>query len=222
MPAITPFRAALLTLATALAASGPARATLVRGVLAGVISSGAETGARIRLAISFDDNPAGGGFTIGSAANAAVLTIGGAVLLSVPAYVMDGTLVPRTVGYCVDPISGRLDLALTYNFRMRAPRSAEMQSRLTLVGSAPVPLVSASGGIDPRFFQAFVGSGTASTFASGLSAGSPAGFYQTSSAFGFALGVPEPSSGALLACGLVLTMGYAAGRDFRRVARPGS
>lgn len=138
----------------------------------------------------------------------------------VPAYVMDAMLVPGTVSYRADPSSGRFDLALACNFQMRAPMSSDMQSSLTLAGSSPVPLISRSGGVDPGFFQDFTGSGSASTFSSGLALLDVPTFYQTSAAFGFQLGVPEPGSLTLLACGSLLTLGFAVGGRVRTRPAP--
>ncbi|MGH7042484.1 MAG: hypothetical protein ACREFY_10170 [Acetobacteraceae bacterium] len=199
-----------------LAPCAPAGASLVQGTLAGTITSGPDAGQEVSLAVSFDEDPTTGAFAIASAADEAVASVGGVPLLSVPAYVMDGSLPPGSVAYGADAVSGQFDLTLTYNFQMRSPGAADTQSRVILSGSSPIPLISAAGIVDPGFFQAFVGSGSGTSLSSGLALLAAPAFYQTQLAFSFDVGVPEPSALALLAVGSLLTLGLGAPHRARR------
>ncbi len=206
-----------------LARCGPAAAALEYATVVGTMTAGPDVGQTVSLALSFDVDPSTGALSITSSADEAVVTVGGASLLSVPASVWGGASSPGSATYGADPGDGRFDLALVYNFEMRSPNGADTQSSLTLSGSAPVPLFSAPGVIDPAFFRDFTGSGSGTSFYSGFASPVPATYSQTTYSqssldLAFAVGVPEPGSVALLGCGSLLAIGFGASR--RAVRRP--
>ena len=204
-------------LLSGLAARSPAAAGPVEGTMAASLTSGPEAGARASLALRFD-TAAGGGFSAATAADQAILSLGGTPLLTVPAFVMDASTPPGVVTYRADPAGGGFFLDLTYHFQMRYPRGWQTRSTLSLSGWSPVPLLTGPNTVDPAFFADFVGTGAVVSYSGGigpavLSGSGPAGFQQTALSFGFAVGVPEPSAAAVLAGGALLTLGCAgAGR----------
>lgn len=209
-----------------LAGCGPAAAALEYAAVVGTMTAGPDVGQAVNLALSFDVDPNTGALSITTSQDEAVVTVGGASLLSVPAYVWGGGSSPGSATYGADPGNGRFDLTLVYNFEMRSPNGADTQSSLTLSGSAPVPLFSAPGVIDPAFFQDFTGSGTGTSFYSGFasqvltgysqSSYSQSSYSQSSLDLAFAVGVPEPGSLALLGCGSLLAIGFGASRRAAR------
>ncbi len=209
-----------------LAGCGPAAAALEYAAVVGTMTAGPDVGQPVSLALSFDVDPGTGALSITSFQDEAVVTVDGAALLSVPAYVWGGGSSPGSATYGADPGTGRFDLTLVYNFATWSPDAGNTQSSLTLSGSAPVPLFSAPGVVDPAFFQDFTGSGSGTSFYSGFASQALTGYSQSSYSqlsysqssldLAFAVGVPEPGSLALLGCGSLLAIGLGASRRAAR------
>ncbi|MBW4090631.1 MAG: PEP-CTERM sorting domain-containing protein [Proteobacteria bacterium] len=205
-----------------LASCGPAAAALDYAAVVGTMTAGPDVGQAVSLAFSFDVDPNTGALSITTSQDEAVVTVGGAPLLSVPAYVWGGGSSPGSASYVADPGNGRFDLTLVYNFVTWSPNAGNTQSSLILSGSAPVPLFSAPGVVDPAFFQDFTGSGSGASFYSGFASQALTGYSQLSYSqssldLAFDVGVPEPGSLALLGFASLLAIGFGASR---RAARP--
>ena len=183
-----------------LASAGPSGAAPVLVSLPVSMTEGAALGTKALLTLTLD----AGGFalTVAGPQDQASLLLPSAAPVTVMAYVPDGYASPGAVQVTAEP-AGITALALTYRYFARSPNGWTTSLVFLLSGSAAAPLFAPGGGIDPGFFAGFRGQGSIAGESSGLAVGAPGGFVQTTTALGFAVGVPEPGSAALLATGLL-------------------
>ncbi|MGC8475543.1 MAG: hypothetical protein ACP5NP_04235 [Acetobacteraceae bacterium] len=208
-------RLALLLCATA----APAGATPVLFTLPVSMTAGAALGAPALLTLTLDS--AGGALVVSGPQDQASLLLPGAAPVTVMAYVPDGSASPGGAVVTAGP-GGITALALTYRYSARSPNGWSTALTFLLAGTSPAPLFGPGGAIDPGFFTGFLGQGSITGASSGLTATVPGGFVETSTALGFALGVPEPGSGPLLLAGLLGLLALAPFRKRPALATTGA
>lgn len=191
-------RLAAMALFVAIAVS--AGAAPVQVTLPVSMAEGAAAGTPALLTLTLD--AAGGALVVAGPQDQASLILPGAAPVTVMAYVPDGSASPGSAVVIAEP-SGITALTLTYRYFARSPNGWSTLLTFLLVGTSAAPLFGPGGAIDPRFFAGFHGQGSIAGDSSGLALGAPGGFVQTTTALGFALGVPEPGSAALLATALL-------------------
>ena len=194
----SPASLAVMVLFVAIAV--PAGAAPVRVTLPVSMAEGAAAGTPALLTLTLD--AAGGALVVAGPQDQASLILPGAAPVTVMAYVPYGFASPGAAQVTAEP-GGITALALTYRYFARSPNGWSTSLTFRLVGTSAAPLFGPGGAIDPGFFTDFVGQGSIAGESSGLAVGAPGGFVQTTTALGFALGVPEPGSAALLATALL-------------------